>query len=563
MTFIKSLDGGITNVNLSAGTTSNNLSNIVFSNSNGVSFGINGSTITASANAGGGLTNVNVSAGTTSNNLSNVVFSNSNNFSFGLNGSTITGSYTVPTVTNSSFSVQDSATTINPVARIAFSTGNNITLSLSTGASSATVGVQHNLAGTSTGFGGNLISASMTHNSSGLNLSLNHPAWLTTAMQSNAATISNIKVSAGTLSTNRSDISFNNSNGVSFGLETNGIITATVKTDYLTTARASTDAIGLNQAKTNVTWTVNSSGISFNAEGYAGTGTGLNLTNLTGTISVNSGGVSLSLSAGAAGGGSTESYHAIPADGLAINTATTNWSQSTSCVAPFVISQNLSVGSAVMILSGSMAASSTQATTGNTSLSAGISTTINMVLYSRGAGANSMSLQYVTSTQVIQQQAITWSVAANSSQHSVSNRVTYGTYSGTFDYSSSVTRFDYHTSNLTGLSGVKQIFRPFAFSLAPDMYWIAIGGSTSSATQNASVSVMTRMLVSFSSLAVSQNTLAIGDFGGNTNSSVMWQPALGSFSLGGAGGTTSSIAMANVSSNVSNLVPHIKFMRIT
>jgi hypothetical protein len=45
---------------------------------------------------GGGtlLTNVNVSAGTTSQNLSNVVFSNSNNVSFGLNGSTVTA--TVP-----------------------------------------------------------------------------------------------------------------------------------------------------------------------------------------------------------------------------------------------------------------------------------------------------------------------------------------------------------------------------------------------------------------------------------------------------------------------------------
>ena len=46
--------GGLTNINLSAGTTSQNLSNFVLSNANGVSFGLNGSTITASANAGGG-----------------------------------------------------------------------------------------------------------------------------------------------------------------------------------------------------------------------------------------------------------------------------------------------------------------------------------------------------------------------------------------------------------------------------------------------------------------------------------------------------------------------------
>jgi hypothetical protein len=46
--------GGITNINVSAGTTSQNLSNIVFSNSNGVTFGLNGSTLTASAAGGGG-----------------------------------------------------------------------------------------------------------------------------------------------------------------------------------------------------------------------------------------------------------------------------------------------------------------------------------------------------------------------------------------------------------------------------------------------------------------------------------------------------------------------------
>lgn len=42
--------GGGGSVNFSAGTTSGNLGSVVFSNSNGVSFGLNGSTITASAN---------------------------------------------------------------------------------------------------------------------------------------------------------------------------------------------------------------------------------------------------------------------------------------------------------------------------------------------------------------------------------------------------------------------------------------------------------------------------------------------------------------------------------
>lgn len=103
-------------------------------------------------------------------------------------------------------------------------------------------------AGTTSGFAGNLISGSMTHNTAGLNLSLNHPAWLTTA-------------------------------------------------------RASNDAVGLNTAETNVTWTVNSNGLSLNASGYAGTGTTFGGTNISGSLTLNSNGIQMSLSGG--GGGVT------------------------------------------------------------------------------------------------------------------------------------------------------------------------------------------------------------------------------------------------------------------
>lgn len=63
--------------------------------------------------------------------------------------------------------------------------------------------------------------------------------------------------------------------------------------NYITTARASTDAVGLNTAATNVTWTVNSGGLSLNAAGYAGTGTsGTNV-----TMTLDSAGLALSVAA--------------------------------------------------------------------------------------------------------------------------------------------------------------------------------------------------------------------------------------------------------------------------
>ena len=124
-----SLSAGTTNLNLDAASV------VVFSNSNNVSFGVNGSTVTASVSqsvqtqasgniAGTGVTTttqagstlgvthntaglslavpawvtnagaaaINFSAGTTSSNIGSVVFSNSNGVSFGLNGSTMTAS---------------------------------------------------------------------------------------------------------------------------------------------------------------------------------------------------------------------------------------------------------------------------------------------------------------------------------------------------------------------------------------------------------------------------------------------------------------------------------------
>jgi hypothetical protein len=157
----------LTNVNISAGTTSNNVSAVTFSNANGVSFGFDGSNITASVNAAAGGA-VNFSAGTTSNALSAVTFSNSNNVSFGLSGSTITGSV---------------ATSLTNVNLSAGSTSNNL-------------------------------SAVTFANSNGVSFGLNG----STVTGSVATSLTNVNLSAGTTSNNLSAAIFSNSNNVSFGL---------------------------------------------------------------------------------------------------------------------------------------------------------------------------------------------------------------------------------------------------------------------------------------------------------------------------------------------------------
>jgi hypothetical protein len=73
-------------IRFTAGTTNSLVSNISFANSNGLSFGLNGSTITASNN----ITNFRISAGTEAALGSQISFADSHNIAFGLNVSTIT-----------------------------------------------------------------------------------------------------------------------------------------------------------------------------------------------------------------------------------------------------------------------------------------------------------------------------------------------------------------------------------------------------------------------------------------------------------------------------------------
>lgn len=137
---------------VSDAATSLTIGQLAFSQSNGLTLSLSTTTGGKATVVGsytvpstaGLLSNVNLSAGTTSNNLSAFVLSNSNGLSFGLNGSTVTGSYTVPTVTNSTMSISDAGTS-GTLARLAFTNLNGVTLSLSTGAGgSHTIVGSHN-----------------------------------------------------------------------------------------------------------------------------------------------------------------------------------------------------------------------------------------------------------------------------------------------------------------------------------------------------------------------------------------------------------------------------------
>jgi hypothetical protein len=190
---------------ISAAGSSQSAGTIVFSNSNGVSFGMNGSTVTASV---GGAAAGSISAGTTSVALGQVVFSNSNNMSFGLNGSTVTGQPFLNVTGANGSSVNATV--------LAFTTGvNNVGFAVSTNASGATVRAAASI---SFGAGGatSLLSAWNYGNSNGFSFGQNNST-LTVSANHVRNILGGVSGVIGT-----SALSFGDSNNVSFGLDTTG-----------------------------------------------------------------------------------------------------------------------------------------------------------------------------------------------------------------------------------------------------------------------------------------------------------------------------------------------------
>lgn len=143
------LTAGLSNIGNTAGDTGLVSNRLVLAGGNNITLSgsTNGQsmTITISGAAGGGAAG-SISAGTTRATLGEVVFSNSNGISFGVNGQTVTASYTVPTVP-AQFSGglsnigNTSGDTGVVTGRLVFAGGNNITLSGSTNAGSMTITV--------------------------------------------------------------------------------------------------------------------------------------------------------------------------------------------------------------------------------------------------------------------------------------------------------------------------------------------------------------------------------------------------------------------------------------
>jgi hypothetical protein len=200
-------------VGISAAGSSQSAGAVLFSNANGVSFGMNGSTVTASVAAGGGG-GVDVSLGGNTTGTLGLISSGTlflaggNNVTLSQNGQSITISANTVAAANLSVSA---GTTTGAFGGLTFSNSNNLSFGLNNGTITGTV----NAPGLGTTFNGANLSGSMTLNNAGLNLSLSAP------------TESGIGISAAGSSQTAGNIVLSNANGVTFGMA-GSTITASV-----------------------------------------------------------------------------------------------------------------------------------------------------------------------------------------------------------------------------------------------------------------------------------------------------------------------------------------------
>jgi hypothetical protein len=174
--------------------------------------------------------------------------------------------------------------------------------------------------------------------------------------------------------------------------------------------------------------------------------------------------------------------------------AITQTSGSSIFVQPFTMDNNVSMSYLRMLLSFNDSAVGTAGTTSaNTTFSVQRYTTIGVAIMTQGVGANSNSIQSYITTSVGLTGYTRYSAGANGSQYTISigktypatgnNNVNYGT-----SYAVSSGSIVISSNSNTLFTGPRFLDVPLATSLSPGNYWLAIGASTSSASNSSNIS---------------------------------------------------------------------------
>ena len=512
-----------------------------FSNANGVTFGFNAQTVTASV-AGFTQTNQTVASGgiagsgfTTATTAGTAVVGTHNSAGLSLGVPAYITTYAAGAAATGISSIADSANT-QTVGMLSFANSHGISFGISTGALTATI----------------------------------------TASAANAVPgISSVADSANTQTIGM--LSFGNANGITFGLST-GANTATLTASANFAGLLSTVAFSASNTSTGATGLTfsNSNGLSFGltagtltgsytvpaTNSFAGTASSFAGTNISGSMTLNTSGLSLALSAAnaAAGNPTTVSYYEVsPQRGvLSFTNAAVFSNTSIINLQPFVVAgQPVSFYRGMFVNSNVTQRSTFSATVGisqsqgSTASTHSFGTTFTMALFSRvstGTNANSSNLSWFTSNTFSQSVGIfgTQSVATNVSSGtctvSTSFSIGYiqnidsagGTTTstagsgGSSSFSSTTNGASTFGSTFimslqhAYLSGVRQQNFPLVGSLSPGEYWFGIQAGTSSG--NAGGANYSNLALYSGNVMVISSTSPIYAFGSSSTFSNLTNP---------------------------------------
>ena len=187
------------------------------------------------------------------------------------------------------------------------------------------------------------------------------------------------------------------------------------------------------------------------------------------------------------------------------------------------------------------------------SASANFGFTFNAVVYSLGTGGSSESLFSVASGSAGGTFLNSISVAANGSQMSITQEMTFPvqgdstTFSTQYSLSSASMNFT-NTWLSANFSGRRFLDIPFDNSLSPGRYWLVLGHSTSTATNSTGMNFATANRAVYWRHHVQTQPNTYFGIAGSTNLTSGGNLGAGAFSTAG-GGTTSAFPLSAISSS--------------
>lgn len=519
---------------------------------------------------------VNVSAGTTSNWLSQVTFSNSNGISFGLNGSTITGSHNALTTAMASNRgsdfVQATAAFAGTSASGTIASGG---ISISIGPYLTTAALSNHSHGVSFTSGSVAFQTLSFTNSNGISFNSgtqgifgSHNAITTGALSGDTTKyVQAWEITGNTAGTTSSlpgtKVYFSGGPNITLSGNGNTIVVSAGAAGGAVVSNAIQDVGTATGSGTNTSRFAADDHVHRGVGAIAAVGTA---TTFYGSVHF-SGGNNVTLSTGGAsnagtiaihvaapGGGATYSHFHVFNGPMQATTSLTSYGNSAQYVEPFFLPAAMSISYIRIPVSVGKAGTGT-ATTAARSWSFNQSATYYVNFYTMGVGANSRSLQYVAGGSEGVSFACVYQVGAASNNQSCSYSATVPSEGAQINYTTSFgvssASITLHTTVLSNsIVGNKWLDIRFTSSLAPGAYWVAIQQSSTTASTSAggNWANITAATSRASVYGVSQIALPIRPWGvATTNSSnVEWQYGQGLWTTNSNGRTTSSMALSNI-----------------